>query len=115
METVRLGKTGLWVSRVGFGGIPIQRLSEADAVRVVLRCLDLGVTFLDTALAYGDGKSEQAMRDALAERGGRDEVVIATKIPPKDWVWPGKAETRLRDVFPGDWIEECVERQAMNS
>ena len=49
MKTVRLGKTGLSVSRIGFGGIPIQRLTEDEAVKVVQRCLDLGVTFLDTA------------------------------------------------------------------
>jgi predicted aldo/keto reductase-like oxidoreductase len=60
---------------VGFGGIPIQRLSEADAVRVVRRCLDLGVTFIDTANGYTT--SEERIGKAIA--GRRDEVVIATK------------------------------------
>lgn len=45
METIEPGTTGLMVSAVGFGGIPIQRLSEEEAVRVVRHCLDLGVTF----------------------------------------------------------------------
>ena len=63
------------VSRLGFGGIPIQRLSEADAVAVVKRCLDLGVTFLDTANAYTT--SEERIGKALA--GRREGVVLATK------------------------------------
>ncbi len=42
METVRLGKTEMMVSKLGFGGIPIQRVSEDKAVAVVRRCLELG-------------------------------------------------------------------------
>jgi hypothetical protein len=80
MQTVRLGKTGLWVSRIGFGGIPIQRLSEDEAVRVVRRCLDLGVTFLDTANAYTT--SEERIGKAVA--GRRDQVIIATKTGARD-------------------------------
>jgi len=60
MKTVRLGKTGLEVSRIGFGGIPIQRLTEAEAVRVVQRCLELGVTFLDTANGYSTSEGASA-------------------------------------------------------
>jgi predicted aldo/keto reductase-like oxidoreductase len=75
MQTVRLGQTGLEVSRVGFGGIPIQRLTEDEAVEVVERCLDLGVTFLDTANGYTS--SEERIGKAIA--GRREQVVIATK------------------------------------
>ena len=75
MEQVRLGKTDLVVSRVGFGGIPIQRLTENEAVRVVQACVDMGVTFIDTANGYTT--SEERIGKALA--GRRDEVVIATK------------------------------------
>ena len=75
------------MSRVGFGGIPIQRLGEADAVRVVLRCLDLGVTFLDTA--HGYGTSEQRIGSALtAWAGRREDVIIATKTPARDKAQP---------------------------
>ncbi|UCH50796.1 MAG: aldo/keto reductase [Chloroflexota bacterium] len=75
MEKIRLGKTDMLVSRLGFGGIPIQRLSEDDAVAVVKRCLDLGITFLDTANGYTT--SEERIGKAIA--GRREEVVIATK------------------------------------
>jgi predicted aldo/keto reductase-like oxidoreductase len=77
---MRLGKTGLQCSRIGFGGIPIQRLTEADAVQVVQRCLDLGVTFLDTA--HGYTTSEERIGKAIA--GRRDQVILATKTPGRD-------------------------------
>ena len=75
IKTVRLGKTGLKVSRVGLGGIPIQRLSPDKAVEVVQRCLDLGVTFLDMANGYTT--SEERIGQAVA--GRREGVIIATK------------------------------------
>lgn len=80
VEKVRLGKTGIEVSRVGFGGIPIQRLSEEEAVKVVQHCIDLGVTFLDTANGYTT--SEERIGKAIA--GRRDEVVVATKTGARD-------------------------------
>lgn len=55
MKTVRLGKTGLEVSRIGMGGIPIVRPKD-EAIKVIRRCLDLGVTFIDTAWRYGTSK-----------------------------------------------------------
>ncbi len=75
MRTVMLGKTGLEVSRVGMGGIPIQRPLLDEAVRVIRRALDLGVTLIDTSRGYGD--SEERIGKAIA--GRRDDVVIATK------------------------------------
>ncbi len=80
MKPIRLGKTGLEVSRIGFGGIPIMRLAEDEAIKVVQRCLDLGVTFLDTANGYGT--SEERIGKAIA--GRREQVVIATKTGARD-------------------------------
>jgi predicted aldo/keto reductase-like oxidoreductase len=75
MKTVRLGKTGLEVSRIGMGGIPITRPTEDEAIKVIQRALDLGITFIDTAWRYGD--SEERIGKGVA--GRRDQVVIATK------------------------------------
>lgn len=75
MKTVRLGKTGLEVSRIGMGGIPIQRPTEDEAIGVIRRALDLGVTLIDTSLAYGP--SEERIGKAVA--GRRDQVIIITK------------------------------------
>ena len=80
MKTMRLGKTELHVSRIGFGGIPIQRLSKDEAIRVVQHTLDLGVTFVDTANGYTT--SEERIGKAIA--GRRDEVIIATKTGARD-------------------------------
>jgi uncharacterized protein len=71
-----LGKTGAKVSEIGFGGIPIQRLSEAEAIAVVQGVLDLGVTFIDTANSYSN--SEEKIGKALVGRR-RQGVFLATK------------------------------------
>lgn len=86
MQYKLLGQTNLKVSEVGFGGIPIMRLAGDEAVRVLHRALDRGITFFDTASAYTD--SEEKMGQALA--GRRADVVIATKTIKRDAV--GAAE-----------------------
>jgi len=75
MRKVILGKSGLEVTAVGFGGIPIMRVAMDDAVPVIRRALDLGVNFIDTAAGYGD--SEEKVGRAVD--GRRDGLVLATK------------------------------------
>jgi predicted aldo/keto reductase-like oxidoreductase len=75
MQKRILGKTGLEVSAVGFGGIPIMRLTDDEAVSVLRHALDLGVNFIDTAAGYGD--SQTKIGKAIA--GRRDGLVLATK------------------------------------
>ena len=71
----RLGRTGLEVSQVGFGGTWIAELSPAEAAKVVRTAFDLGVTYFDTAKL--DGDSEEKIGAAL--KGVRDKCVIASK------------------------------------
>ena len=75
VDRIRLGRTEMMVSRAGFGGVPIQRVSEEEAIAIVRRCLDLGVNFLDTAVGYTN--SEERIGRAIA--GRREDVHIATK------------------------------------
>lgn len=75
MERVVIGKTGLEVNRLGFGGIPIQRVDESEAVEVVLHAVEKGVDFIDTARAYTT--SERLIGLALQQTDKR--VVLATK------------------------------------
>jgi predicted aldo/keto reductase-like oxidoreductase len=75
LKKVRLGKTGFMVSRIGMGGIPIQRPPLDQAVKVINRALDLGVNFFDTSIGYGDSE----LRIGKAIEGRRDEVILATK------------------------------------
>ena len=75
MEYRTLGKTGLRISRMGFGGIPIQRI-DADGTRALMQQVaDAGVNFIDTAKGYT--VSEQYLGYAL--EGIRDKFIIATK------------------------------------
>lgn len=80
LNTVDLGRSGLRVTELGFGGIPIMRLGMDEAVEVIRHSYDLGVRFFDTAHFYGD--SEEKMGKALEPF--RDRVVIATKVWAKD-------------------------------
>lgn len=80
MEYRKLGKTDLMISEVGFGCIPIIRLSSKDATEVLSHAFDRGINFFDTANAYRD--SEQKIGAAL--RGHRDKMVLATKTGKRD-------------------------------
>lgn len=75
MQKVKLGKSGLVVPRNGFGALPIQRISHADAAHLIRRALDGGMYYFDTARFYTD--SEEKLGQAL--KGRRHEVVISTK------------------------------------
>jgi len=79
MRRVILGKTGLEVSAVGVGGIPIQRVSKAEAVEAIRTALDLGVNFIDTAAGYTDSQA----KIGAAIKGRRDGLVIASKTGQK--------------------------------
>jgi aryl-alcohol dehydrogenase-like predicted oxidoreductase len=70
-----LGRTGLRVRTLGFGGIPIQRISEEDAINVVRRCYELGINYYDTARGYSN--SEERIGKALEDV--RENVFLATK------------------------------------
>ena len=75
MKRIVLGNTGLEVNRLGFGGIPIQRVNEAQAVEVVLHAIETGMDFIDTARVYTSSES----RIGKALEHTKKEVVIATK------------------------------------
>ena len=75
MKYVQLGKTGLNISRVGFGGIPIQRISPEEARSLMQAVAAAGINYIDTAKAYT--VSESYIGQAIA--GMRDKFVLATK------------------------------------
>ena len=75
MDQIRLGRTELYVSKTAFGALPIQRISHADAVKLVRRAYESGINYFDTANAYTD--SEEKLGAALHDV--RHEVIISTK------------------------------------
>ncbi|MFX1282721.1 MAG: aldo/keto reductase [Promethearchaeota archaeon] len=80
MKTIRLGRTNLKVSRVGIGGIPIQRPPEDEAIKVLQRCFELGISYIDTSIAYGT--SEERIGKAITDY--RNDIIIATKTGWRD-------------------------------
>ena len=80
LAKVPLGKTGISVSLIGFGGIPIMRVSTSQAVDVVRAALRAGINLIDTARGYGD--SERKIGRALKMHPGR--VFLASKSPKRD-------------------------------
>ncbi len=82
MEYSVLGRTGLRVSRAGFGGGGIGQVwghtTREESVRAVHRALDLGINYFDVAPAYGDGEAEEVLGIAL--KGRREEAVVGTKV-----------------------------------
>ncbi|MCC8047096.1 MAG: aldo/keto reductase [Clostridiales bacterium] len=84
MDTVRLGKTEIVTNKNGFGALPIQRISDEDAVKIIRRAFENGVTFFDTARFYTD--SEHKLGLALADV--RSQVFISSKtaaVTPEDF------------------------------
>ena len=79
MHQITLGKTGLVIEKNGFGCLPIQRISEAEAVRLLHKAYDGGINFFDTARAYTD--SEEKL--GLAFGGQWDGLYVATKTAAK--------------------------------
>lgn len=75
MEHITLGKTGLKISRLGFGGIPIQRVDAATTRELVQAMLEKGINYIDTARGYT--VSESFLGEAL--EGCRDKFILATK------------------------------------
>ena len=72
-----------------------------------------GCNFFDTAWAYGSGHSERLLGEAIHRHAGT-RLYIATKVPPKNFKWPGRAETPVNQVFPADHIREYTEKSLAN-
>jgi aryl-alcohol dehydrogenase-like predicted oxidoreductase len=117
MDYRPLGRTGLEVSAVGYGAWGIGQsmwigAEDEESLRALHRAIDLGLNFIDTALGYGNGHSEQLVGQTVRSRS--EAVHVATKIPPKNMRWPAQAESHADETFPGDHIRGCTERSLRN-
>jgi aryl-alcohol dehydrogenase-like predicted oxidoreductase len=116
MQYRKLGKTGIEASEIGFGTWGIGGgwgdLDDQGALRALDRAYEMGVTFYDTALAYGDGHSEGLIGKMMNNH--RDNVVVATKVPPNNYQWPVRPDKPLSVAFPAYWIVESTERSLKN-
>lgn len=117
MKYRQLGRTGISVSEIGFGawgigGAMWQGSDDDRSLTALAAALDAGCTFIDSALAYGDGHSERLVGQVVRGRAGR--VAVASKIPPKNKLWPARPGVRLADAFPADYVERCANVSAEN-
>ena len=103
MATITLGKTGITCQRNGFGALPVQRISQEDAVHLLRRAFDGGIRFFDSARAYTD--SEEKLGAAFGPLGIRDQIYLATKTHAKtpEEFWQ-HLETSLR-LLQTDYID----------
>lgn len=116
MKYRQLGRTGIQVSEIGFGAWGIGKSewigAEDDTSLSTLKTArDSGINFFDTALAYGDGHSESLLARAFSKSS---DVVIASKVPPLNQVWPARNGTPLRKVFPRDYVLKSLEQSLAN-
>ncbi len=117
MHHRRLGRTGLEISEVGYGAWGIGQsqwigAKDDESLRALNRAIELGLNFIDTALAYGRGHSEQLVGQVV--RDSPETIYVATKVPPKNLVWPARAGTPVDEAFPGDHVRRCAERSLSN-
>jgi aryl-alcohol dehydrogenase-like predicted oxidoreductase len=116
MRQRTFGRLGWQVSEVGYGmwGMGGWSGSDDDESLTALRqAIELGCNFFDTAHAYGDGHSEKLLGEAL-RRHANKKLYVATKVPPKNRRWPGRAETPVSEVFPYDYIVAMTRESQKN-
>ena len=115
MKTRRLGRTGVAVSEIGYGawgigGSQWMGARDDESLKALHRAVDLGLNFIDTALAYGDGHSEQLVGRLVRER--QETIHVATKVPPGNMEWP--AAKPAAEVFPAAHIRKSAETSLRN-
>ena len=110
MQTRALGRTGRQVGIVGLGcwqlGADWGEVDESDAMATLHAAVDSGVTFLDTADVYGDGRSERLVGRLLRERSGED-LVVATKMGRR-------ADPHVPEAFTGEALRAWNDRSRQN-
>ncbi len=116
MEYRKFGKLDWNVSEIGFGAWAIGGWwgdqSDDESLQALHKYLDTGGNLIDTAQAYGEGRSERLIGEVLRERSER--IYVATKLPPKDRLWSPPSWTPYTNTFPVDYIISGVETSLKN-
>jgi aryl-alcohol dehydrogenase-like predicted oxidoreductase len=117
MKHRQLGKTNLDIGEIGYGAWGIGGTmwigaSDKESLRALTRAIELGVNFIDTALVYGDGHSEELVGRVIADSSRK--VYVATKVPPKNRIWPAPPGVGMEEAFPRDYIFRSAEESLKN-
>lgn len=122
MKYRTLGKTNLKISEIGLGTWQLANDPNMwvggnldESIRALSKYVQLGGNFIDTAWIYGyegpeqkSPTSEELIGKYLKDQGNREQVIIASKVPPKNMSWPVFKGTPISEAFPKDHIEKCV-------
>jgi aryl-alcohol dehydrogenase-like predicted oxidoreductase len=110
------GRLAWQVSEIGYGMWGMGGWSgsdDAQSLAALDRAVAKGCNFFDTAYAYGEGRSERLLGETLRRHPGT-RIHVATKVPPKDGRWPGRAATPAARVFPYDHLMEMTHKSLAN-
>lgn len=112
MKFRAFGRLGWQVSEIGFGAWAIGgsgwgAQNEEDSIQALHRALDAGCNFIDTAIGYGNGRSEEIIGRVLQAR--KERVYVATKVAPAPGPWPPSPHDRMEDRYPEKHLREAVE------
>jgi len=116
MEYRTFGRTGWRISEIGYGMWGMGDWSGSDdreSEQALDLAVELGCNFFDAAWVYGKGKSEELLGGLLKRHPG-EKLYVASKIPPKDLLWPPKKGAALDDCFPPQHIVEYTEKSLTN-
>jgi len=116
MQYHTFGRTGWPVSEIGYGMWGVAGWTgsdDAESMAALERSVRLGCTFFDTAWGYGAGHSESLLGQLVRAHPDR-ELIVATKLPPKNFTWPSRRGFTLDDCFPPDHIREYAEKSLDN-
>jgi aryl-alcohol dehydrogenase-like predicted oxidoreductase len=117
MKYRTLGKTGFQVGEIGYGAWGIggklwQGGADDESLRALRRAIELGVNFIDTALVYGEGHSEKLVGKAI--RDAKHRMYVATKVPPKNRLWPARPGIDIGQAFPYEHIIRSTDESLHN-
>ncbi|HKJ90617.1 MAG TPA: aldo/keto reductase [Oceanipulchritudo sp.] len=117
MKYRTLGKSGYSVSEIGFGAWAIGGSwgpqEDKDSLQALHEAIDRGVTFIDTAAGYGNGRSEKLIAQVLRDR--KEEITVATKTPLKfPGSWPPTPYDKWEDRYGEAYLRENVEERLRN-
>lgn len=121
MQSRPFGRHAFSTSEIGFGAWAIGgswgAQADTDSLAALHRALDLGVTFIDTAAGYGNGRSEKLIAEVLRARvaaGKTEKIFVATKTPPAAGIWPPSPYCRAEVRYAEAYLRENIATRCAN-
>ncbi|WP_407175620.1 aldo/keto reductase [Bradyrhizobium sp. STM 3562] len=116
----RFGRLNWRISEIGYGMWGIGGgeggwidVGEEDRIASLDCAVELGCNFFDTAWIYGRGASERFLGELLRRHSGK-KLYVATKIPPRNRIWPSKRSDTFESLFPADYCDEYLHKSLEN-